>query len=214
MFLKALNIPGSGLTAEQYRLNIIAQNISNVETTRTEKGGPYRRKVPVYTEVAGEKTENNFKSYLTRAAESRIKSVNISDNRAANYMNNPAKKVYANNSAYIRPNFNGYKLNSETLQTSGNFIKNKYPGPKTASGNETENGGVKILKLIEDPTPGKMVYDPEHPDANEEGYVEMPNVEMVQEMTNMMGASRSYEANVQVVNAMKAMATRALELGR
>ena len=208
MFLKALNIPGSGLTAEQYRLNLIAQNISNVETTRTEKGGPYRRKVPVYTEVTEEKQAADFKSYLARASESRVGGA-----RAVNYMNNPAKKVYANGAVYVRPNFIGHALNSESLPISGNYIKNKYRGAPVIEP-ERENGGVKIMQVIEDPTPGKMVYDPEHPDADENGYVELPNVEMVLEMTNMMGAGRSYEANLQVVNAMKAMATRALELGR
>lgn len=201
MFLKALNIPGSGLTAEQYRLNIIAQNITNVETTRTEKGGAYRRKLPVYMENTGDK---DFAGYLTKAAESRIKAVD--------YLNNPAKKVYANGAVYVKQDLRGCEVNSESSQASGKFIKNKYPYANTA--NESENRGVKIIKLVEDPTPGRMVYEPEHPDANEEGYVEYPNVEMVLEMTNMMSASRSYEANVQVFNAMKAMATRALELGR
>jgi len=162
MFLKSLNIPGSGLTAEQYRLNLIAQNIANVETTRTEKGGPYRRKTPLYQEVKNNKTET-FSSYLSKAAKSRIS------------------------------------------YTGNNFKRNV---------GVRDNGGVKVVKIIEDPTPGRMIYDPEHPDANDDGYVEMPNIEMVQEMINMMGASRSYEANVQVVNAMKSMAARALEIGR
>ena len=204
MFLKALNIPASGLTAEQYRLNLIAQNITNAETTRTQKGGPYKRKVPLYMENTGETAGNNFAGYLTRAAESRVKS--------ADYLNNPAKKVYANGAVYVKQDLGGYGINSESPQTSGNFVKNKYPYAYAV--NETENRGVRIIKVTEDPTPGRMVYEPEHPDANEEGYVEMPNVEMVTEMTNMMGASRSYEANLQVFNAMKAMATRALELGR
>lgn len=213
MFLSALNIPGSGLTAEQYRLNIIAQNISNAETTRTESGGPYKRKMPVYTEAVNDITGKNFTDYLTSAAKSR-RALTGSMNGVVSYAASPEKKVYANGAVYIRPNFNGAALNSETLQTSGNYIKNKYPAQKTTGVSEIENGGVKITQVIEDPTPGKMVYDPEHPDADENGYVQMPNVEMVQEMTNMMGAGRSYEANLQVLNAMKAMASRALELGK
>jgi len=113
--------------------------------------------------------------------------------------------MVTDNAVYVKPDF-------KNLATSGKFLKNKYIVKKDA-GTEI-NGGVRIPKVAEDPSPGKMVYDPEHPDADEDGYVEYPNVEMVQEMVNMMGASRSYEANVQVVNAMKAMAMRALELGK
>lgn len=200
MFMKALNIPGSGLTAEQYRLNVIAQNITNAETTRTKSGGPYIRKVPIYQEVKNETREGKgnliggFAGYLSR----------LVSGSAANYLNNPAEKIVTDRAVYIKPEW-------KNLQTSGSFLKNKY----SLKGGETgEYGGVRIPKVVEDPTPTKMVYDPGHPDANEDGYVEMPNVEMVQEMINMMGAGRSYEANVQVVNAMKAMATRALELGR
>jgi flagellar basal-body rod protein FlgC len=123
----------------------------------------------------------------------------------------------ANNAAYVRPDasdfFRGSALNGVERQTDGEFIRNRF----SVGRRETEGdayGGVRILKVVEDPTPGKMVYAPEHPDADEEGYVEMPNVEMLTEMVNMMGASRSYEANVQVVNAIKAMAMKALEIGR
>jgi len=206
MFLKALNIPGSGLNAEQYRLSLISQNITNVETTRTESGGAYRRKVPIYQEIAGSANNETFSGYLAKAANSRLK--------ASSYLKSSDEKVYAKGSVYVKPGLGGYELNSAERQTSGNFVRNKYNSGINAMGTEETNGGVRIVKVIEDPTPSKMVYDPNHPDANEEGYVEMPNVEMVQEMVNMMGASRSYEANVQVVNAMKAMASRALEIGR
>ena len=162
MFLKSLNIPGSGLTAEQYRLNIISQNITNAETTRTAGGGPYRRKVPIYQEV-------------TREPES-------------------------------------FGIGRRKL--IGGITFSGYPSKMAAAKAVGVNGGVRIPKVVEDPSPGKMVYDPEHPDADENGYVEYPNVEMVQEMVNMMGASRSYEANVQSLNAMKAMAMRALEIGK
>ena len=63
-------------------------------------------------------------------------------------------------------------------------------------------------------TPFKLVYNPTHPDANEEGYVEMPNVDLLSEMVDLISASRSYEANVTVLNASKSMLTKALEIGK
>lgn len=76
------------------------------------------------------------------------------------------------------------------------------------------NTGVRVSRIAEDDTPFKLVYEPGHPDANEDGYVSMPNVNIVEEMVNMISASRSYEANVTAMNAMKAMASKALEIGR
>ena len=184
MFLSSLNIPGSGLTAEQYRLNLIAQNITHAETTRRADGkpGPYRRKTPLYQEID---EPQSFAEQLGRQ---------IAGMRGER----------RGSAVYTRPGF-------RSGVTSGEYLRRH---TQRAQPQENYNGGVRIKKVIEDPTPGKLVYDPEHPDANEEGYVEMPNVEMLNEMVNMMGASRAYEANVQVVNAMKAMAMKALELGR
>lgn len=72
--------------------------------------------------------------------------------------------------------------------------------------------GVKITAIVEDTTEGPMVYDPTHPDADENGYVTLPNVNTVTEMTNMIDASRSYEASATAFNAAKAMAAKGLEL--
>ncbi len=74
--------------------------------------------------------------------------------------------------------------------------------------------GVRVSAIVTDDTPGALVYDPGHPDANTEGYVEMPNVNVVDEMVNMISASRSYEANVTSFNTMKAMFTKTLEIGK
>jgi len=74
--------------------------------------------------------------------------------------------------------------------------------------------GVKITQVVEDKTPFKKIYNPGHPDADENGYVLMPNVEIIQEMVDMITASRGYEANVAAVNASKSMAMKALEIGR
>lgn len=78
----------------------------------------------------------------------------------------------------------------------------------------TVGNGVKVSRIYEDyETPTKLVYDPSHPDANEEGYVELPNVNTVQEMTDMIDATRSWEANVTAFNATKNMILKALEMG-
>ncbi|MCA1064521.1 flagellar basal body rod protein FlgC (plasmid) [Rossellomorea sp. AcN35-11] len=74
--------------------------------------------------------------------------------------------------------------------------------------------GVQVNRIKEDQTPFKMVFNPQHPDANEEGYVEMPNVDPLKEMVDLMSATRSYEANITAFNANKGMMMKALELGR
>ncbi|GGH59467.1 flagellar basal body rod protein FlgC [Paenibacillus silvae] len=74
--------------------------------------------------------------------------------------------------------------------------------------------GVRVTEIREDQSPLKPVYDPTHPDANAEGYVYMPNVDIAKEMVDMISASRSYEANVTALNSTKAMISKALEIGR
>lgn len=74
--------------------------------------------------------------------------------------------------------------------------------------------GVEVVAIKEDKTPFKKVYDPGHPDADKEGYVQMPNVDIVTEMINMITATRAYEANVTAMNATKSMAMKALEIGK
>ncbi len=74
--------------------------------------------------------------------------------------------------------------------------------------------GVKVSRVVEDTSPLKRVYDPGHPDADNEGYVEMPNVDVVTEMVNMISATRAYEANVTTINTTKSLAMKALEIGK
>ncbi|WP_226578752.1 flagellar basal body rod protein FlgC [Halobacillus litoralis] len=76
------------------------------------------------------------------------------------------------------------------------------------------SSGVRATKITEDREPFKIVHNPNHPDANEDGYVEVPNVDPLQEMVDMMSATRSYEANVTAVNASKSMLMKSLEIGR
>jgi len=73
--------------------------------------------------------------------------------------------------------------------------------------------GVVVAKVIDDPSPMKLVYDPKNPFANADGYVSRPNVNVVEEMTNMISASRSYQANVEMMNTAKTMIQRTLTLG-
>jgi flagellar basal-body rod protein FlgC len=79
---------------------------------------------------------------------------------------------------------------------------------------DEEIQGVQVVDIQEDHTAPRMVFNPNHPDANLEGYVGMPNVSPVQEMANMISAQRSYEANVTAMGAAKSMAQKALEIGR
>ncbi|XJZ28493.1 flagellar basal body rod protein FlgC [Bacillota bacterium Lsc_1132] len=82
-------------------------------------------------------------------------------------------------------------------------------------GSGAAGNGVMVSKIEEDTTtPFKMVYDPENPDANQNGYVQLPNVDPLREMTDLISATRSYEANVTVLNASKGMMMKALEIGK
>lgn len=83
-----------------------------------------------------------------------------------------------------------------------------------ASQGLVKSGGVRVSAIVEDQTAFKSVYDPGHPDADENGMVEMPNVDVVAEMVNMISATRAYEANVTAINTTKSMASKALEIGR
>ena len=80
--------------------------------------------------------------------------------------------------------------------------------------NKTSYGGVKVTQVLEDQREGKLVYDPSHPDADEEGYVNLPNVDLVKETVDGMAATRAYEANITAFNAVKLMAQKALEIGK
>jgi len=140
----SFNISASGMTAQRKRMDIISNNIANVDTTRTEEGGPYRRKMPV------------FKA-------------------------------------------RGSKPFSAMLKDEIDF---------------RQGNGVEISSIIEDTSPFQLIHNPNHPDANQDGFVEMPNVDITTEMVDMIDASRAYEANVTALNTFKSMAMKALEIGR
>lgn len=144
-FLSSFDISASGMTAERQRLDIASENIANSNTTRTESGGPYRRKMVVLQEVPSTSFRSKFNSLLNRTA---------------------------------------------------------------------SKGGVRVTEIVEDQRDLQPVYNPDHPDANEEGYVMMPNVDLVKETVDGMSATRAYEANITAFNAMKLMAQRAIDIGK
>ncbi len=82
------------------------------------------------------------------------------------------------------------------------------------NGAERNVKGVEVAAVVEDPSDFKKVYNPTHPDADKEGYVNMPNVEVINEMINLISASRAYEANITAINTSKQMAVKAIGIGR
>ena len=130
-----MTISATGMTAERLRMDLIASNLANMNTTRTADGGPYQRQTAVFSEI-----------------------VNKTRSRVGN--------------------------------------------------------GVQVVGIHHDNSPPQMVHEPSHPDADEQGYVDYPHVNVIHEMVDMMTATRAYEANVTSVNAFKGMFLKALEIGR
>src|SRR5688572_29225449 len=143
-FASGLRVSSSGLTAQRMRMNTIASNIANINTTRTPEGGPYRRKDVVFESMP---ETRNFGEILTSAPDRNVERVQVTD------------------------------IHTDT--------------------------GAPLLK-----------FEPNHPDANEQGYVAYPNINLMEEMTNMIQATRSYEANVSAMQATKDMTASALDIGR
>jgi flagellar basal-body rod protein FlgC len=98
--------------------------------------------------------------------------------------------------------------------SSGQAYKAKQVVFSAVPGADATSTGVKVTQVIEDPNPPKLIYDPKHPLADEKGYVAMPNVNVVEEMVNMISASRSYQTNVETMNAAKTMLLKTLSLGQ
>jgi len=138
-FLQSLEISATGLYAQRKRMDVIASNLANIETTHTKKGGPYRRKMIVMSP----KPVEGFDKTLALQAE-----------------------------------------------------------------------GVKIDDIVEDKSPFRKAYNPSHPDADKDGYVLKPNVDLIIETTNMLLARRAFEANIAAIKSTKQMALKALEIGR
>ena len=100
-----------------------------------------------------------------------------------------------------------YQCN-DTPQTFRSMVEDQ------TSGGDTVPGGVKMSAVIDDQTPFTEVFDPTDPDANAQGYVQKPNVDLIKETTDMMAVTRAYSANLTAINAVKEMAAKALEFGK
>jgi flagellar basal-body rod protein FlgC len=138
--LTSFKICGSGLAAQRAKMDVITSNLANVNTTRTDEGGPYKKKIVA---LAAEEIDHHFDATIRDAVKS-----------------------------------------------------------------------VKVDGVSEDPNPIKMVYDPSHPDADDKGYVAMPNINVISEMVDMITVSRAYEAVVTAFDATKNMALKTLEIGK
>jgi flagellar basal-body rod protein FlgC len=141
--LGSIAAAASGLTAQRVRMDVVAGNVANIETTRTPEGGPYQRHVVRFSSGDGQ----------------------------------PFSRLVQ-----------------------------KFTG-------QADTGVVLTQVDVDTVSPTRQAYDPSHPDAGADGYVELPNVDMVTEMTDLTSANRSYQANVTVLNAVKQMALRALDIG-
>lgn len=108
--------------------------------------------------------------------------------------------------------FEPYRRKMVAMQPNGQKFKHFLH--KAQMGRKRSTEGVKSTQILHDQEPFKLVYEPTHPDANEEGYVSYPNVDPLKEMVDVMSATRSYEANVTTLNATKDMLLKALEIGK
>ncbi|MFD1360333.1 flagellar basal body rod protein FlgC [Lentibacillus salinarum] len=106
-----------------------------------------------------------------------------------------------------------YRRKMVTLEPSGRNFQT-FLDRAVQTNSDKAGSGVKVSRITEDETPFKVVYNPDHPDADEDGYVEMPNVDPLREMVDLMSATRSYEANITSLNASKNMLMKALEIGK
>ena len=143
-FMSAMESISSGLSASRFRMNLIASNLANAQTTRTAEGGPYRRRDPIYRST-------------------------------------PLQLPFAD------------QLRDQLA---------------------TSLRGVEVSGVAVDPRPPRTVHDPGHPDADAAGMVKYPNVSVVEEMVDMITASRAYEAGVTAMQSIKSMAGKALSIGR
>ena len=131
-YFHVLDVASTGLSAQRIRMSVLSSNMANANTTRTEDGGPYRKKNVIFKQV----------------------------------------------------------LQGE------------------------HKGGVQVKEIYEDTKPPRLQYDPTHPDANEEGYVSMPNISPVEEMVNLLEAARAYESNLTILQSAKQLSNSALEIGK
>ena len=144
----SIEVSASGLSAERLAMDVIANNLANVNTTRTPEGGAFKRQLVVF-----------------------------------------AQKQEEDPNASLDP------LDTSSASDPGKSLD-----------------GVQAVGIISDPSPDRMVYDPTHPDADANGYVHMPNIDVVKEMVDMIAASRAYQANVTAIQESRNMGNAAMNL--
>lgn len=147
---------------------------------------------------------NAFNTSATALTAQRLRMDVISSNIA----NANTTRATVNEAGEYEP----YRRKMVTLAPENNSFRSFLH--KAQMKNESSYGGVKVNRIVEDEAPFKIEYNPMHPDANEEGYVLLPNVDPLKEMVDLMSATRSYEANVTSLNATKNMLLKALEIGK
>ena len=161
-FLSSFDISGYGLSAQRVRVNTISSNIANAQTTRTDEGGPYRRRSVVFKAVD---------------------------------FNQELNKRIAKNSHLLEY--------SDPLDEQEFGMKAKPPIMS-----------VVVNKIVRDDREPKMKYEPDHPDANAQGYVAYPNINPVVEMADLIEATRAYQANVASFQSSKNLANSAIDILR
>jgi flagellar basal-body rod protein FlgC len=117
----------------------------------------------------------------------------------------------ANADSTSGPDGKPYERKEVVLQAAPSFADALSSAGGQGGGGQS-GGGVQVSGIVDDPSPGQQVYDPSNPDANSQGYVTMPNVDPVTEMTDMINATRGYEANVQALDASKQMFSKTLDI--
>jgi flagellar basal-body rod protein FlgC len=156
----SLNISASGMMAQRRRLDAIAQNLANLETTRTAEGGPYKPKETIFAE-------------------------------------NPEKHDF-------------FKLLAQQqLPLEATHWNHLVPDPYGVE--NLALSGVEV-EVRDSERPPRLEYDPDHPDADADGYVAYPDINLVEEISHLVLATRAYEANVTAIRAAKELAARGLEI--
>src|SRR5690625_696460 len=131
------------------------------------------------------------------------------DVAASNIANAQTTRATVNENGEVEP----YRRKMVTMQPVGSDFRT-YLHRARYGQSQSQPQGVRVNRIVEDQEPYKLVYDPIHPDANEAGYVQYPNVDPLKEMVDVIGASRSYEANITSLNATKDMLLKTLEIGK
>jgi flagellar basal-body rod protein FlgC len=162
-FLNSFDISGYGLSAQRFRVNLVSSNIANVNTTRTDEGGPYRKKSAVFKAFDFNKVLNERLS---------------KENNLLNY--------------------------EDPLDEYKSTLRDAKPKPAITS--------VLVDKVVRDDSKPKMKFEPNHPDANSDGYVAYPNINPAIEMADLIEATRAYQANVSAFQSAKDMANQAISM--